>query len=318
MTTSHSLHATVLILTLASASTTRSQSVGSSSGSSSPSGSGKASGAGTPAPGSAEVSGAVSSGWSCYYPFYVTTVSPTGEVYSYFPVLHGGLGFRPPLVAPVSMPRPIFDRGPVAPSPPPGLIRAARPAQPAMRARQGDPARAEKLLTLGDRMFRIDDWKRAEDRYQQAARLDPGAAAPRVRLAQIAIVRERYREAADLLREAETAQPGWIATARDVQALYAEPADFAERIAKLQSHLHAHPGDRDAWLVLGAQWFLSGREGPAADVFRRLDDPHRRPDAVLTAFLDATRQPKPTAVEPPPETLDAGGGDPFKPPIDEP
>jgi tetratricopeptide (TPR) repeat protein len=184
-----------------------------------------------------------------------------------------------------------------------------------VKVRRGDPARAAKLLTLGDRMFRIDDWKRAEDRYEQAARLDPEAAAPRVRLAQVAIVRERYREAADRLREAETAEPGWIATARDVEALYAEPADFAKGIARLQSHLHAHPGDRDAWLVLGAQWFLSGRERQAADVFRRLDDPHRRPDAVLAGFLDATNQPR--AAEPVPEPAGAGG-DPFKPPANEP
>jgi hypothetical protein len=313
MTTPRSLHAAALILAVASTSTARSQSAGSAPGSSPPSGSGHSSG--NDAPGKAEYSGAVSSGWAHYYPFYVSTVSPTGEVYSYFPPPYLGLGIRHPVVVPVSIPRPTFDRGPVAPSPPPGLIRRARPVKPAAKPRQGDPARAAKLLTLGDRMFRIDDWKRAEDRYEQAARVDPDAAAPRVRLAQVAIARERYREAADRLREAEAAQPGWIATARDVEALYAEPADFAERIAKLQSHLHAHPGDRDAWLVLGAQWFLSGREGQAADVFRRLDDPHRRPDAVLTAFLDATRQPRAAELLPEPPPVD---GDPFKRPPNEP
>lgn len=311
MTPPGPLRATVLILILATGSTARSQSTGSSSGSSSQSGSGHTSGNGAPT--TAEIPAAVSSGWSRYYPFYLTTVGPSGEVVSYIPPPFVGYGFRPVVVLPVAAPRPTFDPGPVAPLPPPGLIR---PVRPVVKARQAEATRAARLLTLGDRMFRIGDWKRAEDRYQQAARLDPGAAAPRVRLAQIAIVRERYREAADRFREAETAQPGWIATARDVEAIYAEPADFAECIAKLESHLHAHPGDRDAWLVLGAQWLLSGRERQAADVFHRLDDPHRRPDAVLAAFLDATNQPR--AVEPLPRETDAGRGDPFKPPVDAP
>ena len=34
----------------------------------------------------------------------------------------------------------------------------------------------------------------------------------------------------------------------------------------------------------------SGRTGRAADVFQRLNDPRRKSDAALTAFLDATNQ----------------------------
>ena len=68
---------------------------------------------------------------------------------------------------------------------------------------------------------------------------------------------------------------------------YAEPADFHRHLAHLESHLQAEPGDRDAWLVLGAQLFLSGRTRRAADVFLRLTD--REPDSTLTAFLDASR-----------------------------
>jgi hypothetical protein len=51
-----------------------------------------------------------------------------------------------------------------------------------------------------------------------------------------------------------------------------------------------HPEDRDAWLVLGAEWYLSGRSARAADVFQRLNDPTRRPDIALSAFLEATSQ----------------------------
>ena len=71
---------------------------------------------------------------------------------------------------------------------------------------------------------------------------------------------------------AEAAQPGWIVTAPDVQAMYPEPTDFAKHVARLESHLHAAPDDRNAWLVLGAEWYLSGRTKKAADVFLNHDE----------------------------------------------
>ena len=119
---------------------------------------------------------------------------------------------------------------------------------------------------------------------------DVASAGPRIRLAQVALVREQYAEAAHRFREAETAQPGWIVTAPDIQGIYGEPAEFAGRLARLESYLQVHPDDRDAWLVLGAEWYLSGRTARAADVFLRLNDPARKSDIALAAFLDATNQ----------------------------
>jgi tetratricopeptide (TPR) repeat protein len=145
-------------------------------------------------------------------------------------------------------------------------------------------------MTVGDRLFRAGNIKKAEERYQQAMRVLSDQAAPYVRLAQIALTRGDYKTAANRLREAETAQPGWIETAPDIQSLYGEPADFSRLIARLESYVQIHPDDRDAWLILGAQWFLTGRTARAADVFLRLDDPHRKPDVALTAFLEASNQ----------------------------
>jgi tetratricopeptide (TPR) repeat protein len=162
--------------------------------------------------------------------------------------------------------------------------------RPGNQGRRIDPARSNQLLVVGDRLFRGKNLKKAEERYLQAARLDPGSAAPRIRLAQIAIVREQYAEAANRFREAETAEPGWVVKAPDIQAIYGEPSDFAHHLARLESHLQIHPGDRDAWLVLGAQFYLSGRTARAADVFLRLSDSRRRSDIALAAFLDATNQ----------------------------
>jgi lipopolysaccharide biosynthesis regulator YciM len=145
-------------------------------------------------------------------------------------------------------------------------------------------------VVIGDRLFRGNNLKKAEERYLQAAKLDEGSAAPQLRLAQVALVREQYAEAARRLRAAEQAQPGWMVTAPDVQSLYGEPGEFANHLARLESYLQVHPDDRDCWLVLGAEWYLSGRAARATDVFLRLNDPKRKPDVALTAFLQATNQ----------------------------
>jgi cytochrome c-type biogenesis protein CcmH/NrfG len=80
---------------------------------------------------------------------------------------------------------------------------------------------------------------------------------------------------------------GWILTSPDIQAVFAEPADFARHLARVESHLQANPNDRDAWFVLGAELYLSGRSKQASDVFERLTD--RKPDEALAAFMDASK-----------------------------
>jgi len=206
--------------------------------------------------------------------------------FGFFPMvtpmfMYGAAGFPP-----YWSPGPIYDRGPVVNVPPPG---AGRPQLPnGQGARIADPARAKQLMTLGDRLLRVNNTKRAEERYLQASRVDPHAAGPRVRLAQIAFIRGDYTEAAHRFREAQTVEPRWLETAFDVQSIYGEPGDFAKHIARLESRVHTHPEDRDAWLVLGAQWYLSGKTAKAADIFQRLDDPNRRPDIALAAFINVT------------------------------
>jgi len=183
-------------------------------------------------------------------------------------------------------PPPMMLRGPLLPPPPPGMMAP----RPNVNAQHGDPVRAGQRVTVGDRLLRAGNVKKAEERYQQASRTAPDLAAPRVRLAQIAFVRGNYTDAALRLREAETAQPGWIITAPDLQSIYGEPTEFARHIAKLETYIQSHPDDRDAWLVLGAEWFLTGRTAKAADVFQRLNDPRRKSDIALSAFLDASNQ----------------------------
>jgi Tetratricopeptide repeat len=205
----------------------------------------------------------------------------------YSPMLAmGPFGFMPPTG--FMGPPFIFDQGPRLQPPPPGLMGPNRGNRPNLKP--ADTVRSGQLTTLGDRLFRAGNFKKAEERYTQAKRAAPDLALPRVRLGQVAMVRGQYGAAADRLREAETAQPGWILNAPDIQALYSEPTDFANNVARLESYLQANPDDRDAWLVLGAEWFLSGRTNKAADVFKRLNDPNRKPDVALAAFLDASNQ----------------------------
>lgn len=176
---------------------------------------------------------------------------------------------------------------PLAFDPRPPRRPAAPVAAPGPRARPRDPERAKEMTELGDRLFRGDKLSLAVKRYEQAIKADPDRAEPRARLAQVAIMKGQYVEAANYLREAEAAEPGWLATAEDVQGLYREPGDFARQVAKLEAHLQTKPEDRDAWLVLGSLWYLSGRTQKAADVFVRLSD--RKEDPALKAFLRAAK-----------------------------
>jgi hypothetical protein len=157
--------------------------------------------------------------------------------------------------------------------------------------------RSKELVELGDRSFRGGNIKRAEDRFHQAAKLDPSAPAPHVHLAQVSLARGDYQAAADHLRDAVTVatEGGWLLNAPDIQAIYGEPADFARHLARLESHLQANPNDRDAWFVLGAENYLSGRSRQATDAFQRLSD--RRPDDALAAFMDASKTKLPAPPE---------------------
>ena len=201
------------------------------------------------------------------------------------PVVLGLGGVYLPTYIPVPMPIvvPPVGGGLMLPSP---TIPPAGWAPPARAKVRAEPTKSDNYVTLGDNLFRAGNNHRAEQRYLQAIQANPHSAKPRVRLAQLALVRGDYADAAEQFRAAMAAEPGWLVNATDVQALFAEPGDFARTLAQLETHLQAAPSDRDGWLVLGAEWYLSGRTRQAADVFARLSD--RRPDATLAAFLDAT------------------------------
>lgn len=212
---------------------------------------------------------------------------------------------RPIFVVPppvfVLNPPPVF----LPPSVPPGnggggLMLGPGPAAAPDQRRpkpKPDPAKSQNLVAIGDRLFRANNSKKARERYDQARAADPTAARPHVRLAQLALVKGDYKEAAARLRAATSVEPGWLVNAEDVQALFAEPGDFAKALTKLETHLQASPKDRDGWLVLGAETYLSGKTRQASDIFTRLSD--RKPDPTLAAFLDAAAGDAPAPAAPP-------------------
>lgn len=182
--------------------------------------------------------------------------------------------------------------------PSPSTIPAPQPAPPAPRpVARPNPAKRSDLVTIGDRLFRAKNLKRAEDRYIQALKADPNSAAPYLRLALLSIERGNYAEAAERIRSAQAAEPRYLLEAEDIQTVYAEPTDFGKTLAKLEAHVQAHPNDRDAWLALGAELYLSGRVKRAHDIFLRLSD--RKLDDTLSAFLDASAPTEEPGVEPP-------------------
>lgn len=227
----------------------------------------------SPGAGTIIVSGPVGFAWGPFGPVPLVPAFAVIGPGGYFPAL------------PPAPPIPYAMAQPPTPFPIP-MMPQAEPQRP---RRTGNPARAAELVTIGDRLFRAGNLPRAQLRYQQAMKAHPNSAAARVRLAEIALVRGQYTEAADRLREAQTAEPGWLEHAFDIQGLFPEPTEFAAQIARIEAHLQSEPDDRNAWLMLGAQWFLSGRVQLAADVFLRLNDPKRQPDEILQAFLDASK-----------------------------
>ena len=230
-------------------------------------------------PGSTTSTFGVGGAWSSYgFPYYATA-GPAGMFYFSQPV---------PVLVPMFLPM-VPDRGVLAGPMPQRVVRQVAVVVP--RPKKADPAKGSQLVVIGDRLFRAGNIKRAAERFEQAVKADPDAAAPHVRLAQVATVRGQFAEAARQIRDAIAAEPGWLSHAPDIQSIYAEPADFHRQLSRLESHVLVEPNDRDAWLVLGTELYLSGQIRRAADVFLRLTD--RKPDPALAALLDASNAAPP-------------------------
>ena len=113
------------------------------------------------------------------------------------------------------------------PMPPPNLVN---PNLIPPRPRRENPTRAKELTDIGDRSFRAGNTKRAEEKFNLAAKADVTAPAPHVHLALVSLARGDYAAAADHLRDAVTVVVNneWLLNAPDIQAIFAEPRDFGQ------------------------------------------------------------------------------------------
>ncbi len=227
-----------------------------------------------------------------YNPGIFLGYSPYGPYVYSPPLVVIGPGGLPP-VMPILQQQavPMIGQGGgglMLPMPPAELFDPNPASAPVARPRRPNANRMRELVEIGDRSFRGGNIRRAEERFLLAIKADPTSPLPHIHVAQVSIVRGDYAAAAKSFRAAIASPegPGWLLTAPDIQRIFAEPADFARRLGKLESHLQAHPTDRDAWFVLGAEWYLSGRTQQAADAFQRIAD--RKPDEALSAFIDAS------------------------------
>ena len=195
-----------------------------------------------------------------------------------------GTGWSPSMIFPSPQAFPAIP-------PPPGGDPPLPVARPLPPPRRTDPAKAEKLVRRGDNLLHAGILGRARERYQEAARVDFSSAIPKMRIAEIAMIGGHYAEAADGMREAQAADPRWLDHPRDIQPLFGDPSDFDAQLAKLETHLQAHPEDRDAWLLLGINRLLTGKSEVAADIFLRITGD--KPDPTVSAFLAAARRLQP-------------------------
>ena len=178
--------------------------------------------------------------------------------------------------------------GLAAPDVPMGFAPDASPqAQPTPVVRR-DPARAASTAAMGDKMARAGNMVAAVARYEQATKADPIGAGPRLRLAEVAIRRGRYADAAKRIRAATAADPRWAEIPPDLTAMYPGEPEAAQATSKLQSFVDAHPGDRDARLVLGVQHLLTGHPAEAAATLDTLAG--QGGDATLVALRASTGQ----------------------------
>ena len=225
-----------------------------------------------------------------------TALSPVfvgggGFFFGVSPVLVMGPGsFLPPMawMGPTFLPA----RAPLMPPPPPGFLGPnGGIAGNKAKAKPSDPVRSGQLTTLGDRLFRAGNLKKAEERYLQAMRVAPtwphrvsGWLRSPLRGATTPTQPTR-------LREAETAEPGWIVNAPDIQTIYGEPTEFARQFGAARD-LSCRPiptTAMDGWSWEPNCFSRVERQRPPTSS-RGSTIPNRKSDVALAAFLDASNQ----------------------------
>src|SRR6185312_9467490 len=109
-----------------------------------------------------------------FSPFYLAGIGPYGP-FVLVPPPPPMLGPLVPLRSPPQYDSGNTRAGPIPPRSPQGI----KVSPGLSKTKRGDPEKSSELATLGDRLFRAGNLKRASERYDQAIRADARSASPR-------------------------------------------------------------------------------------------------------------------------------------------
>lgn len=186
-------------------------------------------------------------------------------------------------------------RPPVPPPPPPVKKKEPEPPPPPvppkdelMEPRDNPAEEAKRLLALGERAFRNEEYGLAELRFTQAHEIDKTLARAYFLAAQADIALGKYRVAVKLLQEGLRREPNWPnRDFRPRKDLYAgHDADWKEHYARLARAHKDRPEDGDFLFLLGYLEWFDGRRADARDWFR-LARLHMREPFWADLFLKA-------------------------------
>jgi hypothetical protein len=177
--------------------------------------------------------------------------------------------------------------GVAAAEPPP----AADPPEPKARADRATSARqdelASKYIGYGDALFAKQKYAEANERYRNAARSAPQAAAAWFRQGFALVAMGRYDQAATTIKRGLKLDSAWAKSNFDLDQLFGGNAAAKNAcIDALAAAVAGKPADANRLYVLGVLLHFDGQANRAAAIFARAEQAAGHNVGHIAAFLD--------------------------------
>jgi Flp pilus assembly protein TadD len=134
------------------------------------------------------------------------------------------------------------------------------------KAVQADPKSVPGLTGLGNTLYAVGDYTRANVYYQRASQSDPNATAPLIGSARVAIHQRRFDDAIATYRRVLAITPNDPLSLAGLGAALDLSGDHAQAQAVLRDALRANPGDPMISVNLGLSLTLGGDPRQGANV----------------------------------------------------
>jgi tetratricopeptide (TPR) repeat protein len=123
----------------------------------------------------------------------------------------------------------------------------------------------QELLVKGEAALREGNLDDAESAFNHVLSLDPNSSPACTSLGLIAIRRQEWQRAVDLLQKAKQLTPGVAEISLDLSLAYYRVSDSSSAIPLLEPYVRDHPDSSQALYLLGLCYFSAGRytEGTA-------------------------------------------------------